>query len=81
MHPVVLGLLRSWLQSMRSFRWFVILDFPGISLPSLNCSVRHIHFQGGLDIDTIAGLSLSDNLDLSVNLVLFDSSTVFPLIP
>lgn len=66
---------------MRSFRWFVILDFPGISLPSLHCSVQHIHFQGGLDIDTITGLSLSDSLDLSANIVLFDSSTVFPLIP
>ena len=74
------GLFRSWLQSMRSFRWFVILDFPGISLPSLHCSVQQIHFQAGLAIDTIAGPSLSDSVELSATLSLFDSSTVFPFI-
>ena len=70
------GLFRSWLQSMRSFRWFLVVDFPGLVVSSFNCSLQHLHLQGGLQIDTIAGLSLSESIEISANLSLFGSCTV-----
>ena len=76
-YPHTSLLLRSWLKSMRSFCWNLLVDLPGITFPQWNCSMTQIRIQCGIEIDMMYGISLSEAIMCSGTVSLFGSSIVF----